>query len=75
MPSTNATECQCVPCGECAGGGNVWFSFGHREYLGSRRCDDLDEMETCDECRGTGISEMCDRCVYIMEMEEECYDL
>jgi len=38
-------------------------------YLGSRRCDDLDEMETCEECRGTGIDIVCDHCQEI-EMDE-----
>lgn len=59
--------CSCVPCSECNGSGSVWFAFGGR-YLGRGRCDDMDELETCDECRGSGISEMCDYC---REQEEE----
>jgi hypothetical protein len=55
-------HCTCVSCGECGGSGTVWFAFGGREYLGNSRCDDLDEMETCEECRGSGITEMCDYC-------------
>jgi hypothetical protein len=55
-------QCTCVSCGECRGTGTVWFAFGGREYLGNRRCDDLDEMHTCEECGGSGLSEMCDFC-------------
>lgn len=54
--------CRCVRCPECRGSGHVWFAFGGREYLGAGRCDDLDEMEGCDECQGSGITEMCDKC-------------
>lgn len=54
--------CRCVPCPECRGGRVVWFALGGREYLGTRRCDDLDEMETCDECRGSGVYDVCDKC-------------
>ena len=31
-------------------------------YLGSHRCDDLDEMGPCEECHGSGIDEVCDLC-------------
>jgi hypothetical protein len=37
-------------------------------YLGNNRCDDLDELETCPDCNGRGLSEICDYC---REMEEE----
>jgi len=47
--------------------GNIWLDFrGH--YLGNHRSDDLDEMEVCDECGGSGTSEMCAECMDI-EME------
>lgn len=53
--------CKCEPCQECNGSGHVWFAFGG-QYLGRHRCDDMDELETCPECHGSGISEMCDEC-------------
>lgn len=59
--------CSCIPCGECGGSGNVWLSFTGK-YLGNHRCDDLDELETCAECHGSGIDEMCDEC---REKEDE----
>jgi hypothetical protein len=64
-------ECRCVSCGECRGSGTVWFAFGGREYLGNGRRDDLDEMETCHECRGSGISEECDRCQLLRELDDD----
>lgn len=67
-PVTTAV-CRCVACSECRGSGHVWFAFGGREYLGSGRCDDLDEMEGCDECNGSGVSLVCDACQYAYEEE------
>lgn len=67
-PQTTAI-CRCVTCAECRGSGHVWFTFGGREYLGAGRSDDLDEMEGCDECQGSGISLMCDSCQYAYEEE------
>jgi RecJ-like exonuclease len=55
-------ECSCVPCPECGGTGDVWWSFSGR-YLGRFRCDDLDERDTCSECDGTGLLEMCQACL------------
>lgn len=63
--------CTCTTCSECRGSGNVWFSFGGRHYLGHRRSDDLDEMETCDHCRGSGIAEVCDRCQQLRDYDED----
>ena len=77
---TKEQTCRCVRCGECNGTGTVWFTFGSAlygggQYLGSSRCDDLDEMETCGECRGSGISEECENCADHREMEQDAsYD-
>jgi hypothetical protein len=58
--------CECVSCGECDGTGTVWFAFPGPdragEYLGNHRCDDLDEMDSCMECGGSGIVETCYEC-------------
>lgn len=58
--------CECVSCAECGGSGNVWYAFpgpnmGGR-YLGNHRCDDLDDMDTCPNCDGRGIVEVCYEC-------------
>lgn len=71
MKKVASEPCWCVRCGECDGTGNVWFAFGGREYLGRIRSDDLDEMETCEECGGSGIHETCDRCQLLREMDDE----
>jgi len=63
--------CKCISCQECKGSGAVWRAF-NGEYLGSTTCDDLDEIETCDECKGTGISEECEECQQKnLELEKE----
>ena len=54
--------CKCVSCPECGGSGTVWRSFSGK-YMGHHRCDDLDQMEGCDVCGGSGISEECDECL------------
>jgi hypothetical protein len=61
--------CACVRCGACGGSGTIWLDFRGR-YLGNSRCDDLDEMEPCDECSG-GIVEVCERCQLLEEMDNE----
>ncbi len=59
-------SCTCEICAECEGTGNVWFAFPGPDrggkYLGNHRSDDLDELETCEWCHGSGIAEMCDEC-------------
>jgi RecJ-like exonuclease len=62
--------CQCVQCEECKGSGSVWRSFSGK-YLGRHRCDDMDELETCEECRGSGVTETCEEC----QMKIEEYEL
>lgn len=54
-------ECECDYCPDCDGSGQVFFSFSG-EYLGTRRCDDLDTMESCDECGGSGVVFECYKC-------------
>ena len=61
--------CKCVTCPECNGTGNVWYSFSG-EYKGPNRCDDLDEMDCCQECGGDGLSELCDECRDALEEYE-----
>lgn len=68
-------SCECVRCSGCEGTGNVWFSFPGADrggkYLGNHRSDDLDEMETCMECGGSGIIESCFECQAADELEED----
>jgi hypothetical protein len=53
--------CQCVSCGACGGTGHIWTDFRGR-YLGQHRSDDTDELESCPDCDGSGITEECDSC-------------
>ena len=66
---TEEPKCTCVSCAECNGTGDVWISFSG-EYMGRYRCDDLDELEMCADCGGSGITEMCDYCRDEREEEE-----
>ena len=65
-----AQPCECVSCESCNGSGSIWFDIGGR-YRGKNRCDDLDEMEFCDSCGGSGTIEVCDRCAQLMDYEED----
>jgi len=55
-------SCKCEPCSECEGDGYVWWTFDRKKYLKKHRCDDLDVMDSCDDCGGAGLDEMCDEC-------------
>lgn len=64
--------CKCVSCGDCNGTGTIWVSMSG-EYLGNNRCDDFDELESCDECGGSGVIEYCDECTDGFEdYENDC---
>ena len=63
-------SCECVTCPECDGFGSIWISFSGK-YMGKYRCDDLDEMDTCPDCGGDGLSFCCYECAQAMEDEEE----
>ena len=66
--------CECVSCADCGGTGNVWFSFPGPdrggEYLGNHRSDDLDEMDTCMRCGGSGTIEVCYECQSAQDEDE-----
>jgi len=32
------------------------------KYVGAHSLDDLDSMETCEECMGSGFETICDEC-------------
>jgi ssDNA-binding Zn-finger/Zn-ribbon topoisomerase 1 len=63
-------KCECVFCPECNGTGNVWFNY-HGKYLGKRRFDDMDELETCPNCNGKGIIQYCNHFINDYEKTEE----
>ena len=69
MQKVAAEACHCVRCGDCNGSGNIWFDFRGR-YLGRGHCDDMDEIETCEQCGGRGIVESCSRCQLLDEMDD-----
>ena len=64
--------CHCVPCSSCGGTGTVWFAFPGADrggrFLGNHRCDDLDDLELCEECNG-GIVEVCPRCELLEDLD------
>ena len=44
-------SCTCIQCGLCKGSGNIELpTKGYPEW----------DLETCPECRGSGMSEMCE---------------
>ena len=60
--------CNCVYCPVCGGSGSVWFSFGGK-FLGNRRSDDLDTIESCEFC-DNGVVEFCGECLDAMSEDE-----
>jgi len=41
--------CKCIACGECNGNGRVRISFD-------------DDLVSCPDCDGSGLSEVCEEC-------------
>ncbi len=68
--TVSAEPCHCVRCGEYNGTGNIWRDIGGK-YLGDGRSDDLDQMESCENCGGSGITQTCDRCQLLSDMDHE----
>lgn len=52
--------CECVYCDFCDGKGHFWVNFRGQAVI---HCDDLDQMEMCEECNGSGIIETCAACM------------
>lgn len=65
-----ANKCTCVSCSSCRGTGNVWFTFNGK-YLGNHRSDDMDQLETCYDCDGSGLSEVCEFCMDARDWDED----
>ena len=61
------SPCVCVRCDACSGSGTIQVGMDGLPNYG----DDLYDLESCYECGGTGISEVCDRC---RELEEFDHD-
>ena len=62
--------CECISCHDCGGSGHYYVDIGGR-YIGQHRIDDLSDMETCEECGGSGISETCCECQEAMCASED----
>ena len=63
--------CKCVCCGYCRGTGNIAVNYDAAgRVLDLGMYDDSYDLEPCDQCHG-GISEVCDRCRDIEELEQE----
>lgn len=56
-----AEPCLCILCANCNGTGSIRYSTNQF---------DEDETEPCDDCHG-GITDVCDRCQLLEEMEHE----
>jgi hypothetical protein len=60
VKALEAEPCRCVRCGACDGHGNIpIIEYG------------FEELETCYNCGGSGLDEVCDRCQMLEEMDQE----
>jgi hypothetical protein len=64
-----AEPCECVSCPDC-NSGQVYYDIGGR-YIGKNRMDDMCEMETCDTCGGSAITDECERCIQLNDYDRE----
>jgi len=58
----NAEPCTCVRCSFCGGSGTVRLETDSWPEW---------DLDTCDECQGSGIVEDCDRCLFLSELEHD----
>lgn len=53
------STCKCVYCGDCKGSGQISVpSDGYPKW----------DLESCSNCHGTGIAEMCSDCIFKEEL-------
>ena len=52
--------CTCPLCSMCGGRGTIAVDMRGRVVL--HRCDDMCDLEMCDECGGSGCAAECDHC-------------
>jgi RecJ-like exonuclease len=62
--------CECIRCSACDGTGH-YFTDMRGQFASIHRQDDMHNMETCEECRGTGIEEVCYQCQLAMDEDYE----
>ncbi len=62
-------ECHCVTCATCRGRGFYYIDLGGIVWTDAH--DELCDLETCDDCGGTGISEECDACREAWEQDHD----
>jgi hypothetical protein len=55
------SACRCHLCSACEGTGTVFVDWRGR-FVAVHASDDLDERETCQQCRGSGVEVLCDAC-------------
>jgi hypothetical protein len=61
-------NCTCSSCSACRGTGSIYVDMGGRvvPYF-----DDLCDLETCDECGGSGTCDECEYCRQQREWDED----
>lgn len=61
-------ECRCVSCAACQGRGHHYVDL-HGHVVDC--FDDLCDLESCEDCGGTGITEECDTCREAWEQDQD----
>lgn len=56
-----AEPCHCTRCSMCRGSGRVYKGF-------------WDDAEPCEDCGGLGVTDSCDRCQLLAEMDHDDED-
>ncbi len=55
--------CTCVYCDRCRGTGHIWVNYDHLgRVISDSGLDDLSDLDSCPECNGRGITEVCEEC-------------
>ena len=64
-----AEACCCARCPDCNGTGSLWVTLDGKYH--THRCDDLGDLEMCEECGGSGISHECGRCIELNDLDRD----
>jgi hypothetical protein len=62
--------CTCERCCMCEGTGGYYVDSRGR-FQGVHRSDDMEDLETCEFCGGSGVTDECSRCMDLETWEME----
>jgi DnaJ-class molecular chaperone len=63
IDSVQQEPCRCVYCGVCGGSGQI--------KVEDRSQPEGWDLDTCYACDGSGLEDVCERCLFLEEIDQE----